>query len=572
MNLPSASPAASGLPAPLATKLLLPAGAIMALIVAMLTWNGFALKEAALEQAGLAAASSALKAAEEARTFYAREIVPKAGAKGVHIRHDFQGKDDAIPVPATLIRALAESDKSGNGLRLYSRQPFSFRKGEETRLDAFEEEALGWLEKNPTGTFHRIERRDGMPVMRLAKADIMVSETCTNCHNSHPDSPKRDWKVGDVRGALAVSIPIGAMETKIVDRFGMAALLLAVCIAIGAAWFYWVARGVKRPLEAVVAATEFAVANDDFSQDLPVSGTRETARAGQALNRLMQKFRDIIADAKRSSDGIADAARQLATASEELTKSSTAQAESSSSVAAAVEEASVSVSETAANAQSASEVVVRARAGVERALAAMSETVGNVNAIAVLIHASGESVGALDRSSQKIGGIVQVIKEIADQTNLLALNAAIEAARAGEQGRGFAVVADEVRKLAERTSKATEEIAGLIRDIQAQIGGTVTGMQQANEQAGSSLTLVGGTESALRGVDADSGEVSLNVQSIADAIREQDAAVHQVAANIERIAQMTEENSAAAAAAAETAQQLDGLAGRLRGAVARYRV
>lgn len=229
MSLHHESPSmSSSTAAPLAAKLLLSAGGIMAVIVAMLAWNGFALKDAALEQAGLAAASSALKAAEEARTFYAREIVPKAGAKGVHIRHDFQGKDDAIPVPATLIRALAESDKSGNGLRLYSRQPFSFRKGEETRLDAFEEEALGWLEKNPTGTFHRIERRDGMPVMRLAKADIMVSETCTNCHNSHPDSPKRDWKVGDVRGALAVSIPIGAMETKIVDRFGMAALLLAV--------------------------------------------------------------------------------------------------------------------------------------------------------------------------------------------------------------------------------------------------------------------------------------------------------------------------------------------------------
>ncbi|MCC6659195.1 MAG: hypothetical protein IT512_13520, partial [Rhodocyclaceae bacterium] len=132
--------------APLAAKLLLSASGIMALIVALLAWSGFALKDAALEQAGLAAASSALKAAEEARMFYAREIVPKASAKGVQIQHDFKGRDDAIPVPATLIRALADSDKSGNNLRLYSRQPFSFRKGDETRLDSFEEEALTWLE------------------------------------------------------------------------------------------------------------------------------------------------------------------------------------------------------------------------------------------------------------------------------------------------------------------------------------------------------------------------------------------------------------------------------------------
>ncbi|PWB39785.1 MAG: chemotaxis protein [Rhodocyclales bacterium] len=376
---------------------------------------------------------------------------------------------------------------------------------------------------------------------------------------------ERDLAEGILETANA---SFAASRLSVLFNLALALAALAAALAVS----FWVARGVKGPLTALVEAVEHAVTHDDFTHGVPEKGTLETARAGQALNRLMQKFREIIADAKRSSDGIADAARALATASEQVTKSSSAQAEASSSVAAAVEEASVSVSETASNAQSANEVVVRAGAGVARALAAMGETVSNVNAIAELIRASGASVEQLDRSSQKIGGIVQVIKEIADQTNLLALNAAIEAARAGEQGRGFAVVADEVRKLAERTSKATEEIAGLIRDIQDQIGGTVSGMQQANEQTACSLHLVGGTESALRGVGDDSGKVAQNVQSIADAIREQDAAVHQVAANIERIAQMTEENSAAAEAAAQTAQQLDALAGRLRSVVARYRV
>ncbi len=560
------------LAAPLAAKLLFSAGGIMALIVVMLAWSGSALKDAALEQAGLAAASSVLKSAQEARMFYAREIVPKASAKGVRIQHEYEGREDAIPVPATLIRALAESDKSGNGLRLYSRQPFAFRKGDDKRLDGFEQEALAWLEKNPAGTFHRIERRNGVPVMRLARADVMVNETCTTCHNSHPDSPRRDWKVGDVRGALEVSIPIGTIETQIVGRFRTAALLLAVCVAVGAAWFYRVARGVRGALEAVVAAAEIAVKNDDFTQDVPVGGTRETARAGQALNALMQKFRAIIADAKVSSERIADASRALATASEQVTKSSAAQAESASSVAAAVEEASVSVSETAANARNANEIVGKARSGVERALAEMAATVGHVNVIADLIRASGESVGQLEQSSNRIGGIVKVIKEIADQTNLLALNAAIEAARAGEQGRGFAVVADEVRGLAARTANATQEIATLIGEIQSQIGGTVGGMQRGTAQAAESLALVSSTEVALQGIGRDSGAVAANVQSIADAIREQDAAIHQVAVNIERIAQMTENSSAAAAASSETAARLDALAGELRGVVARYRV
>jgi methyl-accepting chemotaxis protein len=373
---------------------------------------------------------------------------------------------------------------------------------------------------------------------------------------------------------LAGGIGTAANERVATSRAAMILnlALALVAVALALAISVWVSRGVKRPLEAVVAEAEHAVANDDFTRTVPEQGTLETARAGQALNILLQKFRGIIADAKQSSEGIADASRALATTSEQVTRSSAAQAESSSSVAAAVEQASVSVSETAANAQSANEIVGKARAGVERALAVMAKTVGNVGGIADLIRASGNSVAQLEQSSQKIGGIVQVIKEIADQTNLLALNAAIEAARAGEQGRGFAVVADEVRGLAERTAKATQEIAALIGDIQSQIGGTVSGMQQANAQTTESLTLVNSTEAALRNIGKDSDEVARNVQSIADAIREQDAAIHQVASNIERIAQMTEENSAAAAASSETATRLDTLAGRLRDSVARYRV
>jgi methyl-accepting chemotaxis protein len=213
--------------------------------------------------------------------------------------------------------------------------------------------------------------------MRLAKADIMANETCTSCHNSHPASPRRDWKVGDVRGALAVSIPIGAMESQIVGRFGTAALLLAVCIAIGAAWFYWVARGVRQPLEAVVAAAEFAVKNDDFTQDVPVAGTRETARAGQALNALL---RESSAPSSPTPSIQRDASptprAHWPPPASRSHRSSAAQAESSSSVAAAVEQASVSVSETAANAKVANEIVGKARAGVDRALAEMAATVG----------------------------------------------------------------------------------------------------------------------------------------------------------------------------------------------------
>jgi methyl-accepting chemotaxis protein len=367
--------------------------------------------------------------------------------------------------------------------------------------------------------------------------------------------------------AAAASLQAAQGRTLILYA-GLALLAIAATAAVSV----WVGRSVSLPLQAAIETAEYSATHDDFSRSIPEAGTAEVRRTALAFNSLMRKFREILVDARRSSERITDASHALASASTQVNQSSIVQADAAANVAATVEQASVSVSETAANAKAAADVVEKARAETAQALDIMAATVQNVSRIANLIRESGSNVEQLDQSSQRIGGIVRVIKEIADQTNLLALNAAIEAARAGEQGRGFAVVADEVRKLAERTSKATEEIATLISDIQTRIGGTVTSMQQANDQASESLQLTARAETALHRIGDSSNEVAANVQSIAQAIREQDAAIHQVAVNVEKIAQMTEENSAAASANSETAAQLDGLAGALKASVARFRV
>jgi len=345
---------------------------------------------------------------------------------------------------------------------------------------------------------------------------------------------------------------------------------LASALTMGVS--FWVARSVSNPLRDAVVFAERAIAENDFTGTMAEEGSLEVARTAQAFNHLIHKFREIIASSKHSCEQIANAARAMADSSREVSQGSEIQANATASVAAAVEEASVSVSETAANAQSAAAVVTQARDDSENALKVMHDMIVQMNGIAKIIGDSSSNVEQLDASSQRIGGIVQVIKEIADQTNLLALNAAIEAARAGEQGRGFAVVADEVRKLAERTTLATSEIAMLIGTIQAGIGGTVTAMQEANTQAGASLELVGRTETALHKIDQGSRAAATNVESISYALTEQDTAIRQIAVSVEQIANMTENNNRVTEDNKRTATDLNELSAQLRSAVDRYKV
>jgi methyl-accepting chemotaxis protein len=355
-------------------------------------------------------------------------------------------------------------------------------------------------------------------------------------------------------------------------RLSVLLVTIAFVLAVTALFSFRVSRSITRPLLAVTEAAEHAVGNDDFTRSVPVGGQDEVGRSAQAFNHLMDKLRQIVRETKSSCEQIASASHALAQSSQEVRQSSASQADASSSVAAAVEQASVSVSETAQSARTTAEIVELAKAEAQRAIGVMNEVVDHVQGITDTVSQSTDNVHLLAENSVQIGGIVKVIKDIADQTNLLALNAAIEAARAGEQGRGFAVVADEVRKLAERTTGATDEIGKIIDTIQGRIDSTVSAMQAANTQAAGSLDLVRRAEESVQHIHAGSERVRGTVTDIAGSIREQDAAVQQIAANIERIAQMTEENSASAAGNSDTAAHLDRLANSLQASVSRFRV
>ena len=356
-----------------------------------------------------------------------------------------------------------------------------------------------------------------------------------------------------------------ARDTRI-TLLAIAISLGVFLLCVGFLWHY--IRNAFKPLDRMVEVMNRVQCNGDFSERAPIHNLQdEVGIASTSFNELLARIAEIILAIQQSTESIADAAQKMANSGAKLTQGSTAQSTAADEVAATMEETAASISETASNAKSANEVAQQAQHGIERSLAAMHEALTNVENVAKLIRNASDNVGLLDDSSKKIGGIVQVIKEIADQTNLLALNAAIEAARAGEQGRGFAVVADEVRKLAEGTTKATNEIASLIGGIQSQINAAVMEMRDANTESGRGLELVGQTEATLRAVGNESASAAANMRAIADAVQEQDMAVHQVAERIEYIARITEENGSVARSTADTAAHLDELASRLRSSV-----
>ena len=356
-------------------------------------------------------------------------------------------------------------------------------------------------------------------------------------------------------------------KSRLLVELGFALII----IALEAVFAIFIARGVLRQVggePATANAMMARVAAGDLTGDLP------NAPKGSMLDsmgHMVTSLRRMMTDISQCARQLASGAESISTASREVAVAAQKQSDATSSMAAAIEEMTVSINHISDNAKDtqgySSTSLDLSNDGVGRIESATHE----IRDIATSVSAAAQRIRKLEERANQVSTIANVIKDIAGQTNLLALNAAIEAARAGEQGRGFAVVADEVRKLAERTSAATVEIEQMIAGIQVDTVEVVHAMDAALPDVAEGIKAAESAADALRQIKDGAITTLERIREVAESTREQSIASDSIAQKVEEIASMVEETSAAMQSSADTAHNLERIASELNTLVGRFR-
>jgi methyl-accepting chemotaxis protein len=287
---------------------------------------------------------------------------------------------------------------------------------------------------------------------------------------------------------------------------------------------------------------------------------------------MVQALRELVRQIRDASDAMSVSASQFDKTAAELNRSSGNQHATAAETARIVEEMTHSIDQVAQSAQAAVEVSGQANETAKTGQRVVVDAAKEMARIAESVSDSAKNVAALGQRSHEISNIVEVIKAVADQTNLLALNAAIEAARAGEQGRGFAVVADEVRSLAQRTTTATAEISRTIEAIQSETRNAVAAMEAGNSRVRTGVDLANSGASALDAILTGMDKSLLSINEIATATEEQSSATHEIAGQVENIARVSEKSAHDTGQLVDAARQLQSLSKSLQQNVGRFEI
>ena len=360
-------------------------------------------------------------------------------------------------------------------------------------------------------------------------------------------------------------------ESAYKRNLAVSLLLLAAGIAIPALISFFVIRGIVNTSTELAAAADRMADGDLTARIVNVTGD-ELGHVSRAFNAMADAFAETIGRVAQTSTSIAAAATQVYGTSEQMATSAEQVASQAATVATAGEEMSATSGDIAHNCLLAAESSQAASRRAEEGAAVVEGTVTIMNRIAGRVQETARTVENLGDSSQQIGAIIGTIEDIADQTNLLALNAAIEAARAGEQGRGFAVVADEVRALAERTTRATKEIGGMIKTIQSETKQAVAAMVQGVSEVEQGRTESARSGEAITAILQQIADVAGQINQIATATEEQTATTGEISSNMIQITDVIQGTARGAQESAQAANKLNGIAEELQQLVQKFRL
>ena len=348
--------------------------------------------------------------------------------------------------------------------------------------------------------------------------------------------------------------------------------VVLVGLVLGIALGVSIISGIHRSVDELSGVMVKMSSDGDLSARARVYGQDEIGQATRAFNGLIDGFANIIRQVLANSGTVSGTATQLSQSSLQIAQSSQAQSEAAASTAAAVEQITVSINSVAANTDDLRKLAEKSLDQTQQGNQSVTVMIGEIQSVQDAVNQIAESVKEFVGSTQAIAGMTQQVKDIAEQTNLLALNAAIEAARAGEQGRGFAVVADEVRKLAEKSAQSANEIDQVTSSLNGKSANVEAAVQAGLHFLQSTQEQIGRVSAMLTEAGESVSQSSHGVSDIAASVSEQSLASTEIARNVEKIAQMSEENHAAVESNAQDIVRLEQLANELQAAVSRFRV
>ncbi len=391
----------------------------------------------------------------------------------------------------------------------------------------------------------------------------------TNCLSCHVNV-----KSGDILGAVRISYSLKKLDAEVNQNLLGSALIQVVLFTLGLLlMFYILRRVINKPLDNLRHTIELIDQQADLQQRVQIHAEGdEIGKVARAFNNMLEKFQHSLQQVNNATQHITSIADNIAEVAEETEQSTRTQCNETAQAATAINEATASTEEIARNASETAQSSQAATDGARSGALISTNALGSIDMLLHEMTHSAETISNLESESEHIGVVLDVITKIAEQTNLLALNAAIEAARAGEQGRGFAVVADEVRSLASRSRESAAQIQEMVESLQTHARQAVTAMETASKQAETCSEQVEEAAESLAMISGNISDISDRNIQVAAAAEEQRAVMEESNRNLVSINQLAEKTATGAGRTTEVGEKLLQQSRRLQELVAQFKI